>query len=166
MKNLYVKSIEEVMKLCVEKAKQTMKDGVGGPFGAGVVRYDLRTDRYEVISIESNSVLGDLDPTAHAEVNAIRVACKNLQTIDLSDCILVTTGQSCPMCVSAIAWSRIPTVFYGTTYEDANKLGFIDEPIEKHIKKEEKLFDEIGLYRDIAIELHNIWDKKQDRVDY
>lgn len=163
---VFVDNIEDVMKLCVENTKPTIKQGIGGPFGSAIIKYVPQLDKYQVICVESNSVIGDNDPTAHAEVNAIRSACKKLNTIDLSDYILVTTGKSCPMCVSAIAWSRIKTVYYGTTYEDANKLGFIDEPIETHIKGKQKLFDEINMGRHIAIELHEIWKNKEDRVDY
>ena len=162
----YVKTIEEVMKLCVERTKTTMKQGIGGPFGASVIKYNEELHQYEIICIESNSVIGDNDPTAHAEINAIRSACRKLNTIDLSDYILVTTGKSCPMCASAIAWSRIKTVYYGTNYEDDNKLGFIDEHIESHIKGNKRLFEEINKGRSEAIELHNIWAKKEDRVDY
>lgn len=162
----YVKTIQQIMDLCVQHTKNTMKLGYGGPFGAAIAKYHYDLDLFEVVCVESNSVLKDNDPTAHAEVNAIRKACFMLDTFDLTGYILVTTGESCPMCRSAIAWANIKTVYYGTTYDDATKLGFRDDHILKHLKGEVKIFDEIPTCRHIAIELHNIWDKKNDRTDY
>ena len=78
----------------------------------------------DIISVASNSVLGDHDPTAHAEINALRMACLKLNTHDLSDHILITTSHPCPMCLGAIMWSNIKQVYYGCGLEDAKKIGF------------------------------------------
>ncbi len=119
---------DNIMELCVQKALQTLNEGKGGPFGACIVKDG------EVVSVASNSVLGDNDPTAHAEINAIRQACKNLSTYDLKGCILYTTCYPCPMCLSAIIWSNIKQVYYGCTAKDADAIGFRDDYIYNFIK--------------------------------
>ena len=118
----------DFMKRAVERAKKTMRLDVGGPFGACVVKDG------KVISVASNTVLKDKDPTCHAEMNAIRKACKKLQTYDLSGCELYATGYPCPMCLSAIIWANIKTVYYGTDLKDAENIGFRDDFIYNYIK--------------------------------
>jgi len=113
-----------MMKLGVEEARKTMNENIGGPFGAVIVDKDDN-----VIAVASNTVLGDCDPTAHAEVNAIRKAGKILNTHDLSDCKIYATGYPCPMCLSAIIWSNIKEVYYGTDLTEAEKIGFRDKKI-------------------------------------
>ena len=100
----------------------------GGPFGAAIVYND------KVIAVSSNTVLRDNDPTAHAEVNAIREAGKVLGTHDLSGCVLYATGYPCPMCLSAIIWSNIKVVYYGAEVDIAEKIGFKDDFIYNFIK--------------------------------
>ena len=95
------------MDLAINRANITMNQNVGGPFGAAIVTPDGR------IIVASNTVLKDNDPTAHAEINAIRETCKTLGTYDLTGCILYTTAYPCPMCLSAIMWANIKTVYYG-----------------------------------------------------
>ena len=90
-----------IMQLGIDKARETMNKNYGGPFGAVIVKDN------QVIAISSNSVLKDNDPTAHAEINAIREACHKLKTYDLTGCVLYATGYPCPMCLSAIIWSNI-----------------------------------------------------------
>lgn len=118
----------EMMKLACDEARCTMINNYGGPFGAVICKDD------EIVAIASNTVLGDNDPTAHAEVNAIRKACKKLNTYDLSGCVLYATGYPCPMCLSAIIWANIDTVYYGTDLEDAYNIGFRDDPIYNFIR--------------------------------
>lgn len=118
----------EIMKLGIEEAKKTMREGKGGPFGAVIIKNN------EIISIASNTVLGDHDPTAHAEINAIRKACKKLNTHDLSNCELYTTAYPCPMCLSAIIWANIKIIHYGCRATDADKIGFRDDFIYKFIE--------------------------------
>lgn len=109
-----------IMKLGVDEARRTMNENIGGPFGAVI------TKDGKVIAVASNTVLGSHDPTAHAEINAIRKAGEVLGTHDLSGCVLYATGYPCPMCLSAIIWSNIKEVYYGTNLEDAEKIGFRD----------------------------------------
>lgn len=117
-----VKHIEKAMLLAIEKAKETMHDDLGGPFGAAII-----SDQGEIVSLASNAVLGDHDPTAHAEMNAIRKACAVLKTHDLSGYILVTTSYPCPMCLGAIMWSNLSHVVYGCSLDDAKEIGFRDD---------------------------------------
>lgn len=158
-------TLEEIMEFATKWAIGGVKHGIGGPFGACICKH-VEDNKYEIISLERNTVVSTLDPTNHAEMNAIRKACQLLDTFDLSDCVLVTTGQSCDMCKSATIWANIKTVYYGTTYEDATEIGFRDDHINKHIKGEIKILDEIPLRRDIAIKCHEAWKKKEDKVQY
>ena len=98
--------MNEYMKLAVQEAEYGVNNKEGGPFGAVIIKND------KVVASSHNTVLLDNDPTAHAEVNTIRKACKKLNTYDLSNCILYTTSEPCPMCASAIIWSNIKTVYY------------------------------------------------------
>ena len=117
-----------IMKLGIDKARETMNKNYGGPFGAVIVKNN------EVVAIASNTVLKDNDPTAHAEINAIIEACKKLNTYDLSNCTLYATGYPCPMCLSAIIWANIKEVYYGTELKDAETLGFRDDHIYNFIR--------------------------------
>ncbi len=120
------------MKEAIEEARRTMNLNYGGPFGAMIVKDD------KIIALASNTVLKDNDPTAHAEINAIRKAGKVLNTHDLSGCTLYTTGYPCPMCLSAIIWANIKEVYYGTNLQDAANIGFRDEIIYDYIKGKNK----------------------------
>ena len=120
------------MKEAIEEARRTMNLNYGGPFGAMIVKDD------KIIALASNTVLKNNDPTAHAEINAIRKAGKVLNTHDLSGCKLYATGYPCPMCLSAIIWANIKTVYYGTNLEDAANIGFRDEFIYDYIKGKNK----------------------------
>lgn len=123
---------KETMNLAIEEAKKTMNKDMGGPFGAAIVKDG------KVIAIASNTVLSDDDPTAHAEINAIRKAGKKLNTHDLTGCTLYATGYPCPMCLSAIIWANIKEVYYGTELEDAENIGFRDDFIYDFIKNNNK----------------------------
>ena len=100
----------------------------GGPFGAVIVKDG------KIISSAHNTVVESKDATAHAEVNAIRLASKKLNTHDLSGCILYASSEPCPMCLSAIIWSNIKEVYYANTKEDADNIGFRDDMIYEYIK--------------------------------
>ena len=117
-----------IMDLAIEEARKTMKNNEGGPFGAAIVKDD------KIIAVTSNTVFGTHDPTAHAEMNAIREAGKKLKTHDLTGCRLYATGYPCPMCLSAIIWSNIKEVYYGSDLKDAEKIGFRDDFIYDFIK--------------------------------
>ncbi len=118
-----------VMQLAIKRARETMNQNLGGPFGAAVIDKDGT-----ILSVTSNSVLGDHDPTAHAEINAIREACKVRGSHDLTGCIIYATGYPCPMCLSAIIWANIKTVYYGCTPADAEEIGFRDDFIYNFIQ--------------------------------
>ena len=135
---------EKFMKLAIDEAIMNINRG-GGPFGAVVVREG------KMISCCSNQVTNDNDPTAHAEVLAIREACTVLGTWDLSDCEIYSSCEPCPMCLGAIYWSRITVIYYGANREDAKKAGFDDSAI----------YDEIALNPDKRkIKMHNILREK------
>lgn len=118
----------------------------GGPFGAVIVKED------KIVGRGKNKVLKENDPTSHAEVNAIKDACKNLNTHDLSNCILYTTCYPCPMCLGAIIWSNIKEVYYGNTSSDAENIGFRDSEIYEFIKGNNKMIDLKQIDRDKTIE--------------
>ena len=123
---------EEIMTLGINEARKTMNENKGGPFGAVI------TDKNgNVISVASNLVLKLHDPTAHAEIMAIREASRKLETHDLSNCVLYATGYPCPMCLSAIIWANIKIVYYGTDLIDAKEIGFRDDFIYGFLKNED-----------------------------
>ena len=115
-----------------EVEQSSLEFKVGGPFGAVVYKDG------KIVGRGVNRVVGNNDPTAHAEMEAIRNACKNLKTFDLTGCVLYATGYPCPMCMSAIIWANIKKVYYSANYEDAKKLGFRDDFIYKFIKNGQK----------------------------
>lgn len=123
--------MNEYMKLAVQEAEYGVNNKEGGPFGAVIIKNN------EIVASSHNTVLLDNDPTAHAEVNTIRKACKKLNTYDLSDCILYTTSEPCPMCASAIIWSNIKTVYYGTDRKDVANIGFRDDFIYNYLSGKE-----------------------------
>ena len=120
------------MQLALDEARKTMKEDIGGPFGAAIVKDG------EVIAVSSNRVIADNDPTAHAEVLAIRKACEKLNTYDLSGCEIYATGYPCPMCLSAIIWANIKKIYVSGMPEDAKKIGFRDDYFYRFIKDDMK----------------------------
>ncbi len=152
------------MNKYMEKAKLEAKKGIqkneGGPFGAVIVDKEGN-----IIAKGNNKVLLKKDPTAHAEIVAIRNACKKLNTHDLSDYILYTSCEPCPMCLSAIIWSNIKKVYYGATKLDAANIGFRDDLIYEHIKGNKKLIDLEELDRDMCLEVFEEY-KKNNGVIY
>ena len=120
--------MNKFMMIADEMAKQNLLTDHGGPFGAVVVKSGT------VVGVGHNQVVETNDPTAHAEVQAIRDACKNLNTFDLSGCVLYTSCYPCPMCLSAIIWANITDVYYGNTKEDAADIGFRDDKIYVYLE--------------------------------
>ena len=115
------------MSRVIELAAENAGSVTGGPFGAVIVKDG------EIVAAQSNKVTVDIDPTAHAEVNAIREACKVLGTFDLSGCILYSSCEPCPMCLSAAYWAHIDKIYYAADRYDAAKVGFDDEFIYKEL---------------------------------
>ena len=157
--------MNEYMKIADELAKDNLKTNVGGPFGACIVKNG------EVIGRGSNHVLSNNDPTAHAEVMAIRDACKNINSYDLSDCELYTSCFPCPMCMSAIIWANIKKVYYGNTKEDAEMIGFRDNFIYETLSKinnneESSTIDLKCIDREKTIKTFKDYMEKQDKTIY
>ena len=156
--------MNEYMKIAKELADTNLIDNDGGPFGACIVKDGV------VVGKGDNKVLVNHDPTAHAEVMAIRDACKNLNTHDLSGCVIYTTTYPCPMCLSAIIWANIDKVYYGNTSEDAEAIGFRDQYIYDIISdikngKDCKL-DLKCIDRDKTIKLFDEYMEKLDKTIY
>lgn len=124
--------MNEYMRVAKELAEDNVITKVGGPFGACIVKDG------KIIGKGSNHVLANNDPTAHAEVMAIRDACKNIGSYDLTGCTLYTSCYPCPMCLSAIIWSNIKEVYYACTKEDAGNIGFRDDVIYEYLKGKNK----------------------------
>lgn len=148
------------MQLAYEEAMVGMENNEGGPFGA-VILCDGK-----VIARAHNEVLKTNDPTAHAEINAIRKASHLLGRFDLSDCILYTTCYPCPMCMGAIFWARISTVYYGATMEDAAIGGFDDTKFYTMIRNPESSLDLRPIDTEKGKELFAKWAEKEDKKLY
>ena len=154
------------MKVADELARDNLVTNVGGPFGAVVVKDG------EIVGRGSNHVLANNDPTAHAEVTAIRDACKNLGTYDLTGCEIYTSCYPCPMCLSAIIWANIKKVYYGNTKEDAARIGFRDDFIYSFLDKlsanetDDSTMELISMDRDETIECFNMFNDKKDKTIY
>ena len=139
-----------------------MDHNEGGPFGSVVVRNG------EIVGQGHNRVTSTNDPTAHAEVVAIRDACARLQTYELPDCDVYTSCEPCPMCLSALYWARIKNIYFACTRKDAALIGFDDDFIYKEIPKD---FNQraipIGQFmREDAFEIFKKWMNKSDKIDY
>jgi guanine deaminase len=145
------------IELSISSAKDT-----GGPFGCVMVKDD------KIIAEGSNKVTFSNDPTAHAEIVAIREACKQLNTFNLSGCDLYASCEPCPMCLSAIYWSHVDNIFYANTKEDAKKINFDDSLIYSEISKknEDRKIPIKQMLRDEAIKAFEIWNKKTDKIEY
>ncbi len=151
------------MQLAIEEARKGFTSNHGGPFGAVIVK-----DGEIMVSSAHNEVLGTNDPTAHAEVLAIRKACAILETHDLSDCEIYSTSEPCPMCFSAIHWSRLKKLHFGTTRNDVAGIGFDDSLIYDILsgKAQSVQTESINVDRDNCLELLKEWDVKPDKVLY
>ncbi len=122
---MQIKTKNPYMHMAIEEALYGIKNKHGGPFGSVVVKDDT------IVGRGHNRVLINNDPTCHGEVQAIRDACTNLKTFDLSGCVLYTTGEPCPMCLYACKWANIAKVYYGCTIKDNGLIGFRDEVFAK-----------------------------------
>ncbi len=140
---------------------ESVKAG-GGPFGSVIVKDD------KIISEGFNKVTSTNDPTAHGEIVAIRDACKNLNNFDLKNCDLYTSCEPCPMCLSAIYWSRIDKIYYANTRDDAQKIDFDDSLIYSELSKnvKERKIPMQQIMREEALKAFELWDKKTDKVKY
>ena len=150
------------MQAAIGLANDGLKAGRGGPFGCVVVR------RGEIVGRGNNRVTSTNDPTAHAEVTAIRDACTRLKTFQLTDCEIYTSCEPCPMCLSAIYWARIPTIYYGNTRQDAAAIGFDDEFIYQQVAlpPEKRTIPMKPLLRDEALGTFRAWAALENKVKY
>lgn len=155
--------MNEYMKIAKELADSNLETNAGGPFGACIVKDG------EIIGKGSNHVLKNNDPTAHAEIMAIRDACKNINSYDLTGCTLYTTCYPCPMCLSATIWANIKTVYYGNTKEDAAHIGFRDDDIYDFIKSgndDHHILNLKSMDREETIKTFDSYIEKQDKTIY
>ncbi len=154
--------IKDLMKIAVGLSEEGMKRGDGGPFGAIVVRGD------EIVGKGWNQVLKNNDPTAHAEVVAIRDACARLNTFDLSGCEIITSCEPCPMCLGAIYWARPDRVYYANTKDDAAAIEFDDSFIysEIHVPNAAKKVPLIHVRDEAALNVFVAWTQKTDKTKY
>ena len=158
--------MNQYMEIAKNLANQNLTTNDGGPFGACIVKDG------KIVGKGANNVLKNNDPTAHAEITAIRNACQNLNTYDLTDCELYTSCYPCPMCLSAIIWANIKTVYYGNTKEDAANIGFRDDFIYNYInnitnnKEDTKTLKLIQMDREKTIEEFQKFTSKIDKKIY
>ena len=138
--------MNKYMKIADELAQQNILTNDGGPFGAVIIKNN------EIVGKGNNQVVLKNDPTAHAEIVAIRDAWKNLGTFDLTGCEIYTSCYPCPMCLSAIIWSNIKMVYYGNTKEDAEKIGFRDNLIYEYLEGQSKTTNKEDILKIIAMD--------------
>ena len=152
----------DYMRHAIRLAEETMRAGRGGPFGAVIVADG------QVIAEGYNKVTSDNDPTAHAEVVAIREACAKLGTFSLQGSEIFTSCEPCPMCLAAIYWARLDRVWYGNTRGDAALIGFDDDHIYREIPLpiEDRAIPMARLLPDEAAEAFREWDAMPDKVTY
>ncbi len=151
----------EFMSRAIELSIESANKGTG-PFGAVIVKDN------KIISEGFNMVTSTNDPTSHAEISAIRNACKNLNNFSLKGYELYTTCEPCSMCLSAIYWARIDKIYYANTRSDAQKIDFDDSFIYEELKKniKERKIPMIQMMRNEALIAFELWDKKTDKVKY
>ncbi len=153
---------EKYFNIAIEEAKKGMDSNEGGPFGAVIVKDG------EIIATAHNEVIGSNDPTAHAEVLAIRRASEKLGRFDLSGCTIYSTCEPCPMCFSAIHWAKIETLYYGCDNKDAAEIGFDDKfiyDVIRGISTEERVSIHQE-HRKKCLRLFKHWETKKDKVRY
>ncbi|WP_316837990.1 nucleoside deaminase [Pedobacter nutrimenti] len=153
---------EKFMRLAIELSEKNVLESLGGPFGAVIVKDG------EIIAQSGNKVTSSNDPTAHAEVSAIRLACTALSTFDLSGCVVYTSCEPCPMCLSAIYWARISKIYYANTKTDAGNIGFDDKFIYDELEKpmESRSLPIKQMMRDEALQAFKLWEQSTMRTDY
>jgi guanine deaminase len=154
--------MNKFMKAAISEAEVAIQSGIGGPFGAVVVKDGV------IIGRGHNEVIANHDPTAHAEMQAIREAAQKLGTHDLGGCTIYATSEPCPMCYSAIHWARIDKIYYGCSRKDAADIGFDDELIydvlrgkARHARLTEEQID-----REACLGPFKAWDKSDKKILY
>lgn len=152
---------DELMREAIRLSEENVANG-GGPFGAVIARGG------EIIATGVNRVTASNDPTAHAEVSAIRSAAQQLGTFNLSGCEIFTSCEPCPMCLGAIYWARLDRVYYANTKADAKAAGFDDSFIydELALPRDRRKLPSVPMMRNEAIKVFEEWVRKEDKVEY
>lgn len=153
---------EKFMQEAIALSAKGIQNNEGGPFGCVVVKDD------KIVGRGNNSVTSLNDPTAHAEVMAIREACKNLDTFQLTDCEIYTSCEPCPMCLGAIYWARPKVVYFANTRTDAANIGFDDSFIYEEISADisERKIPLIPMQQQAALDVFKAWSEKLDKTEY
>lgn len=149
--------MNKFMKLAIEEADKGINSNHGGPFGAVIVKDN------KVISKAHNQVIKTNDPTNHAEMMAIRKACNELNTFDLSGCEIYTTGEPCPMCMSAIMWANIDKIYFGCNIHDTEEIGFRDNKFYNQMNSRDSL---IEIDRKDCLELYKRYKNRENTTNY
>ncbi|MGF7075547.1 nucleoside deaminase [Mucilaginibacter sp. 3215] len=153
---------EKFMRIAIELAEDNVKRGIGGPFGAVIVKDGM------IVARSANRVVSTNDPTAHAEVSVIRLACQELETYNLAGCEIYTSCEPCPMCLGAIYWARIDKIYYANTKADAAAIGFDDhfiyDELENPMDKRKLPF--VQILRDEALTAFKLWETTEHREHY
>ena len=153
--------MNKYMERANKLAKYSMDNNKGGCFGSVIVKDGV------IVGEGYNTVTSDNDPTNHGEINAIKNACKNLNTFDLSGCELYTSAYPCPMCLGAIMWANIKTVYYGATAEDTGNIGFRDDFMYEWLNnRNEDSLRLIEMNRKECVEVRQMWLAKDDKKEY
>lgn len=150
------------MQMAIELAEYNVRNGLGGPFGAVIVKDGM------VVARSANKVVPNNDPTAHAEVSVIRLACQELGTYSLEGCEIYTSCEPCPMCLGAIYWARIGKIYYANTKADAAAIGFDDHFIYDELAQpmERRKLPFVQLMRDEAQQSFKHWQELENKADY
>lgn len=153
---------DKFMRMAIDLAEYNVRQGQGGPFGAVIVKDGM------VVARSANKVVPQNDPTAHAEVSAIRLACQELGTFSLEGCVIYTSCEPCPMCLGAIYWARIDHIYYANTKADAAAIGFDDQFIYEELDRpmHERKLPVLQMLRDEAMETFKLWEITEKKTDY
>lgn len=158
----HIEQHEKFMKMAIKLSERNVLESLGGPFGAVIVKDG------KVIAKSANKVTTTNDPTAHAEVSAIRLACKKLKTFDLTGCVVYTSCEPCPMCLSAVYWAKIDRIYYANTKQDAEDIGFSDKFIYDELDKpmDKRQLPIKQMMRADAQPAFKLWDESEMKASY
>jgi guanine deaminase len=153
---------EDFMQMAIDLSAYNVKQGMGGPFGAVIVKEGM------VVARSANKVVSQNDPTAHAEISVIRLACQELGTFNLAGCEIYTSCEPCPMCLGAIYWARIDKIYYANTKADAAAIGFDDHFIYDELEQpmEKRKLPIVQLMRNEALPVFKLWSETENKTDY
>jgi guanine deaminase len=153
---------DKFMHRAIELSIENIKNKTGGPFGAVIVKND------KIIAEGVNSVTSNNDPTAHAEIVAIRNACKKLKSFHIPDCIIYTSCEPCPMCLSAIYWAHISEIYYGNTKQDAASINFDDSFIYEQLTTpyDQRTVKMVNIMRNESAKAFKLWKEDTSKIKY